>query len=81
MPARIIEAEYADGVLRPLDPLDLDEGQRVTPTLTDIPRRPWNANRAKAAIYELAALPLEGEHQPGETVSTSHDKHLYPQKD
>ena len=77
MPARTIQAEYAGGILRPLAPLDLAEGQRVTLTLADADRPTWDPDRAKAAIREVAALPPEADHPPGDRTSEEHDQHLY----
>ncbi|MEM1011665.1 MAG: antitoxin family protein [Planctomycetota bacterium] len=78
MSNRTIEAEYAGGVFRPLRPLDLDEGQRVTLTVAEA-EQAWDPDRAKAVMRELAAMPLENHADGEDRTSEDHDRFLYPE--
>ena len=69
-----IEAIYENGVLRPVDPVDLDEGARVR-LLIVRERRP-GAKTPAEILAEIAALPREGSSEV-ETASRDHDKYLY----
>jgi len=69
-----IEAVYEGGVLRPVDPIDLDEGARVRLLLVR-ERRPGQKSPAEI-MAEIAALPREGSDEI-ETASRDHDRYLY----
>jgi len=68
-----IHAVYENGVLRPLVPLALSEGQRVRVVLAceDAPKEP----RVAAILAEIAAIPVEGSGDP--FTSRDHDRVLY----
>jgi predicted DNA-binding antitoxin AbrB/MazE fold protein len=69
-----IEAIYEGGVLRPVDPIDLDEGARVQLLLL---RERRSGHRSPAEVMaEIAALPREGSDDV-ETASRDHDRYLY----
>ncbi len=68
-----IEAVYENGVLRPLTPLALPEGQRVHVSVaSDGMARGENA---ASLLAEIAALPVEGSGDP--LTSRCHDQVLY----
>ena len=72
-----IEAVYEQGVLRPLEPLQLPEGARLHITLAT--RDEASVQRTPAHILaEIAALPPE---RVADSFSgRDHDSVLYPQK-
>ena len=72
-----IEAIYEQGVIRPLQPLELPEGARVD--LVVITHEQPKTNGSVAEILaEIAALPLEGPNDDFE--GREHDSILYPRK-
>jgi predicted DNA-binding antitoxin AbrB/MazE fold protein len=75
MAHQTIEAEFAGGVLRPLAPLDLSEGQRVTVILSD--EDPWDPEQAKAAMAEITNLPSSFSGPAEDRTSQNHDDVLY----
>jgi predicted DNA-binding antitoxin AbrB/MazE fold protein len=72
-----IEAVYEQGLIRPLQPLDLPEGSRLDVIVIthDQPQLPSNAAEV---IAEIAALPLEGSTDA--FSGREHDSILYPKK-
>lgn len=73
----MIDAVYEGGVLRPVEPVDLDEGARVR-LLVVRERQP---GKTPAEIMaEIAALPLETDREI-ETASRDHDRFLYGERD
>ena len=67
-----LEAVYEQGVLRPLQPLDLAEGMKVAITLVT----PITAKRTPYEILsDIAALPLEVARE--EHAGREHDRFLY----
>ena len=73
----IIEAVYEKGMLRPLTPLALSEGQRVQVSLAA--EEPMPPRSAGAILAEIASLPVEGAGDP--FTSRDHDRFLYGSKD
>jgi predicted DNA-binding antitoxin AbrB/MazE fold protein len=81
-----LEAIYENGVLRPLEPLDLAEGARLEVTIVKItaPNSNDEVNEADYAAFlgeldKIASLPYSP-HPDGRTdVSTRYDEFLYPQ--
>lgn len=72
-----IEAVYEQGMIRPLQPLDLPEGARLDVIVITHEHTEINGNAAEI-LAEIAALPLEG---PGDAFSgREHDSILYPGK-
>lgn len=67
-----IQAVYEKGVIRPIEPLELAEGERLEVVLL---RRKRGAAQALA---EIAELPIEGE--TSEFSGAEHDEILYPKK-
>ena len=59
-----VKARYADGVLTPLEPLDLDEGAEVVLSITSVPPDP----RGGAAVLRIIDE-LDAEHPPAELSS------------
>jgi predicted DNA-binding antitoxin AbrB/MazE fold protein len=71
-----IEAVYENGVLRPVHPINIPEGehlQRIVITRGDAPQ---NGNAA-ASLAKIAALPIEGDSEA--FSGRDHDTLLYPQ--
>jgi predicted DNA-binding antitoxin AbrB/MazE fold protein len=68
-----IEAVYEHGVLRPLTPLSLREGQRVQVQLT--PEEATEALGAASILAAIAAMPPEEPCDP--STSQNHDAVLY----
>jgi predicted DNA-binding antitoxin AbrB/MazE fold protein len=56
--SRQIQAIYEKGVLRPLEPLMLDEGEELDVVL--LPRRKSVQHDAAQILADIARLPLEG---------------------
>jgi predicted DNA-binding antitoxin AbrB/MazE fold protein len=72
-----IEAVYEQGLIRPLQPLDLPEGSRLD-VIVITHEQPRATGKAVDIIAEIAALPLEG---PSDSFSgREHDSILYPKK-
>ena len=72
-----IEAVYEQGMIRPLQPLDLPEGARLDVIVITHEQTKINGNAAEI-LAEIAALPLEG---PSDAFSgREHDSILYPRK-
>ena len=72
-----IEAVYEQGIIRPLQPLELAEGTRLDLIVITHEQPITNGNTAEI-LAEIAALPLEGSNDafPGR----EHDSILYPKK-
>jgi predicted DNA-binding antitoxin AbrB/MazE fold protein len=68
-----IQAVYENGVLRPLTPLALSEGQRVRVVVASEEATPVQS--AASILAEIAALPVEGCGDP--FTSRDHDRVLY----
>ncbi len=68
-----IEAVYEKGLLRPLTPLVLPEGQRVQVFVAA--EESAQGQDAAAILAEIAALPVESPADP--TASRDHDRFLY----
>ena len=72
-----IEAVYEQGIIRPLQPLDLPEGARLDVIVITHEQIETNGNAAEI-LPEIAALPLEGASD--EFAGRDHDSILYPRK-
>ena len=72
-----IEAVYEQGVIRPLQPLELPEGARLDLILITHEHQESNGTAAKI-VAEIAALPLEG--STDNFAGREHDSVLYPKK-
>lgn len=72
-----IEAVYEQGLIRPLQPLDLPEGSRLD-VIVITHEEPQTTNSAVEMIADIAALPLEGSTEP--FSGREHDSILYPKK-
>jgi predicted DNA-binding antitoxin AbrB/MazE fold protein len=71
-----IEAVYENGVLRPVHPINIPEGEHLKLIVITHQEAPKNGNVA-ASLAEIAALPIEGD---SDTFSgRDHDTLLYPQ--
>jgi predicted DNA-binding antitoxin AbrB/MazE fold protein len=71
-----IEAVYENGVLRPVHPINIPEGERLQLIVVTRSEVQHNGNAA-ASLAEIAALPIEGD---GDAFSgRDHDTILYPQ--
>ena len=68
-----IEAVYEKGVLRPLTPLALPEGQHVQVFVAA--EESVQGQDAAAILAEIAAMPVESPADP--CVSRDHDRFLY----
>jgi len=74
-----IRATYEHGILRPVEPLHLEEGQIVRVTVTP-ETGPWSAERAIAAMERIVAMPVENNEvlEPGDKpVSAEVDRYVY----
>ena len=72
-----IEAVYEQGMLRPLQPLELPEGTRLDLIVITHEQPETNGEPAKI-LAEIAALPLEGASDT--FAGREHDSILYPKK-
>ena len=71
-----IEAIYEHGVLRPLTPLALSEGQKVQVVVaTQDSAKPRSVS---SILAEIAAMPVEGSGDP--FTSRDHDRVLYGER-
>lgn len=73
---KTIQAIYENGVFRPITPVDLPEGFRVSVEMTDTESSPGQSGRADDdhldAIYEI----LSHSYETGETdLAARHDEH------
>lgn len=73
-----VQAIYEDGVLKPLEPLSIDDGTLVEVTVTSS-GEPSPGRRAYQMIAAIAALPLEVEGD--EASGRDHDTILYAERD
>ena len=71
-----IEAVYEQGMIRPLEPLDLPEGARLDVIVITHEHPRANGNTAEM-LAEIAALPLEASSDA--FAGREHDSILYPQ--
>ena len=72
-----IEAVYEQGIIRPLQPLELPEGARLDLIVITHEEPKANGNAAEI-LAEIAALPLEG--STDNFTGREHDSILYPKK-
>ena len=72
-----IEAVYEQGMIRPLQPLELPEGARLDLIVITHEEPKTNGNAAEI-LAEIAALPLAGSSDA--YVDCEHDSILYPRK-
>lgn len=72
-----IEAVYEQGMIRPLQPLELPEGARLD-LIVITHEQPETNGKAAKILAEIAALPLEGSSDP--FAGREHDSILYPKK-
>ena len=72
-----IEAVYEQGIIRPLQPLELPEGTRLDLIVITHEEPRANGNAAEI-LAEIAALPLEGAID--DSAGCEHDSILYPKK-
>ena len=71
-----IEAVYEQGMIRPLQPLELPEGARLDVIVITHEQPRTNGNTAEV-LAEIAALPLEGSSDA--FAGRDHDSLLYPE--
>jgi predicted DNA-binding antitoxin AbrB/MazE fold protein len=75
---KLLTATYANGVLRPNEPLKLAEGSTVRIAVLDAADEgAWDAAAARAAVARILAMPLDGQPSNGEPVARDHDRYLY----
>lgn len=72
-----IEAVYEQGLIRPLQPLELPEGARLDLIVITHEEDKHNGTAARI-LAEIAALPLEGSSD--DFAVRDHDSILYPKK-
>jgi predicted DNA-binding antitoxin AbrB/MazE fold protein len=72
-----IEAVYEQGMIRPLQPLELPEGALLDLIVITHEQPGTNSNVAEV-LAEIAALPLEGPNDG--FAGREHDSILYPRK-
>jgi predicted DNA-binding antitoxin AbrB/MazE fold protein len=72
-----IEAIYEQGMIRPLQPLELPEGARLDLIVITHDEPNTNGNTAEI-LAEIAALPLESSDDA--FAGREHDSILYPRK-
>lgn len=73
-----IEAVYENGVLRPVEPLELAEGERFHLIIVTHHKQQPASDGAVKALSEIAALPIEGASDA--FSGREHDRILYPPK-
>jgi predicted DNA-binding antitoxin AbrB/MazE fold protein len=73
--SRQIQAVYEKGVLRPLEPLKLDEGEELDVVL--LPRKKSIQRDAARVLADIACLQVESEHDG--FSGAEHDSVLYPE--
>ena len=71
-----IEAVYENGVLRPVHPINVPEGEHLQLIVITRNEAQHNGNAA-ALLAEIAALPIEGDSDA--FSGRDHDTLLYPQ--
>jgi predicted DNA-binding antitoxin AbrB/MazE fold protein len=71
-------AIYEKGVLRPIDPVDLEEGTHVEVMVVHAAPPP-GGETAGRILAEIASLPVEGSGDP--FTGRDHDKYLYGRRD
>jgi predicted DNA-binding antitoxin AbrB/MazE fold protein len=71
-----IEAVYEQGMIRPLQPLELPEGARLD-VIVIIHEQPRANEKTAEMLAEIAALPLDGSSDA--FSGREHDSVLYPQ--
>lgn len=69
-----IEAIYEQGMIRPLEPLELPEGARLDLIVITHEEPKTNGNAAEI-LAAIAALPLDGSC---DSAQRDHDRVLYP---
>jgi predicted DNA-binding antitoxin AbrB/MazE fold protein len=72
-----VEAIYEQGMIRPLQPLELPEGARLD-LIVITHEQPETNGKAAKILAEIAALPLEGSSDT--FAGREHDSILYPKK-
>lgn len=72
-----IEAVYEQGMIRPLQPLELPDGTRLD-LIVITHEQPKTNGTAAEILAEIAALPLEG--STDDFAGREHDSILYPRK-
>jgi predicted DNA-binding antitoxin AbrB/MazE fold protein len=72
-----IEAVYEQGMIRPLQPLELAEGTRLNLTILTH-KQVKTTGKAAAILAEIAALPLENAAEAFD--GREHDSILYPRE-
>ena len=72
-----IEAIYEQGIIRPLQPLELPEGARLD-LIVITHEQPETNGKAAKILAEIAALPLENSSET--FAGREHDSILYPKK-
>jgi predicted DNA-binding antitoxin AbrB/MazE fold protein len=73
-----IEAIYEQGMIRPLQPLELPEGARLDLIVITHEQPKTNGNAAEM-LAEIAVLPLESSSD--DFAGRDHDSILYPKSD
>ena len=76
--AKEIEAVYEQGIIRPLQPLELQEGARLDLIVITHEQSKANGNAAEI-LAEIAALPIEG--STDDFARCDHDSILYPESE
>ncbi len=69
-----IQAIYSGGVIRPLEPVTLSEGEELNIVL--LPRQKRNQLSPSEVLHSIAELPIEGEMDS--FSGADHDQILYP---
>jgi predicted DNA-binding antitoxin AbrB/MazE fold protein len=71
---RQIQAVYEQGVIRPLEPVEFDEGERLEIVLLE--KKAKDKCNPAQVLAEIAKLPIES--SSGEFSGADHDEVLYP---
>ena len=72
----VIHAIYENGIIRPFDPVDLENGEEVDVFL--VRKESYDSERTRRLLKEIAELPIEGDPEPFSGVD--HDEILYPKQ-
>lgn len=72
----VIHAIYENGIIRPFEPIDLENGEEVDVFL--VRKESYNPEHTRRLLKEIAELPIEGNPEP--FSGTNHDEILYPKQ-
>ncbi len=72
----VIHAIYENGIIRPFEPVNLENGEEVDVFL--VRKESYDPERTRKMLKEIAELPIEGDPEP--FSGAHHDSILYPKE-